>query len=316
MPHSLKVLRAFLGVFSLLLVGPLLAQPAGDKSAPDKKTTGKFIRLQKNADQPTALQTATVRYVPASGEGNLVVDLVGVVHIGDRDYYQKLNKQFEQYDVLLYELVAPQGTRIPKGGKRDSDNPLALMQQMMKILLGLDSQVEQIDYTKKNFVHADLSPEQMAEAMKDRGEDALTLVLGVTTDMLRQQNLRERNKEKNPHQQPDLDFGNLLLDPDGAQKMKRMMAQQMADSADGGLGPTLNNLLIGDRNKAAMKVFQTQLASGKKKIGIFYGAAHMPDFDKRLREDFGLKRDGEQWLTAWDLQKQRNALEDILKLLK
>ena len=63
-------------------------------------------------------------------------------------------------------------------------------------------------------------------------------------------------------------------------------------------------MALKDQYLAALKVFQKELAKGKKKIGIFYGAAHMPDFEKRLREDFGLKRDSEQWLTAWDLRER------------
>jgi hypothetical protein len=51
-----------------------------------------------------------------------------------------------------------------------------------------------------------------------------------------------------------------------------------------------------------MKVLQKELVGGKKKIAIFYGAAHMPDFERRLVEDFGMRRQGEEWLTAWDLR--------------
>ncbi|MGH7128138.1 MAG: hypothetical protein ACREIV_06195, partial [Planctomycetaceae bacterium] len=69
-----------------------------------------------------------------------------------------------------------------------------------------------------------------------------------------------------------------------------------------GLGPTLATLLIDDRNAACMKVFQKELAGGKTKIAIFYGAAHMPDFERRLEEEFGLKRAGADWLTAWNLE--------------
>lgn len=311
--------RALVIVLSLALVAPLLAeQPVEKKAAP-----GKFIRVQRNADkEPTALETAIVRYVPASGEGNLTVDLVSVVHIGDKGYYQKLNKEFENYDVVLYELVAPEGTRIPKGGKREGGlNPLAMMQQMMKMGMNLESQTELIDYTKKNFVHADMSPDQIAEAMKKRGDDPLTLILSVATEMIRQQNRQAQEKDKNPHAQPDLDPLTLLLDPDGPNKLKKVMATQMEDldGATAGLGQTLNTILITDRNGAAMKVFAKELANGKKKIAIFYGAAHMPDFEKRLRDDFGLKRGSEQWFTAWDLQQKaqpRNGLEDLLKLLK
>jgi hypothetical protein len=315
------LVRAVTALLFLLLVSPLRADTPNGKPADAKKAVSKFIRLQRNDQkQPTALETAIVRYVPASGEGGLTVDLIAAVHVGDKAYYEKLNKQMERYDVLLYELVAPQGTRIPKGGKRDSDNPLALIQQMTKTMLGLELQTEQVDYTKKNFVHADMSPEQMAAAIKDRGDDGLTLFLGVAADLLRQQNLQQRKQQKEPAKEADVDPLALLLDPEAGTKLKRTMAEQLGDleSGAGNLGQTLNTILVSDRNKAALKVFQTELAKGKKKIGIFYGAAHMPDFEKRLREDFGLKRDSDQWLKAWDLEKPGKApIEGLLnELLK
>ena len=48
--------------------------------------------------------------------------------------------------------------------------------------------------------------------------------------------------------------------------------------------------------------FQTELANGRKRIAIFYGAGHMADFEKRLVSDFGLKRDRVEWLPAWNLK--------------
>ena len=48
---------------------------------------------------------------------DVVVDLIGAVHVGEKAYYEALNKQFEDYDAVLYELVAPEGTRVPKGAK-------------------------------------------------------------------------------------------------------------------------------------------------------------------------------------------------------
>jgi hypothetical protein len=315
-------MRALVVMIGLVCVAPLLAEPPdrAKKAEFRKPAPAKFMRLQRDGkDQPVALETAIVRYVPASGEGDVTVDLVAAVHVGDKAYYEKLNKQFRQYDVLLYELVAPPGTRIPKGGRRDSGNPLALIQQMMKLALDLESQTERIDYTKKNFVHADLSPQQMAEAVRKRGDNGLTLILGIAADLLRQQNLQELKKEKGTAEKDeDVDLGTLLLDPDGPIKLKRMMAQQFVDMdiADGGLGHTISTILITDRNKAALQVLQKELVKGKKKIGIFYGAAHMPDFDKRLKEEFGLKRSSEQWLTAWDLKQQRKTgLFDLFKML-
>ena len=83
----------------------------------------RFMRVRKNgAGKPEALETSITRYetVNAAGE-RVTVDLIGVVHIGEKEYYQELNKQFEQYDALLYELVAPEGTRVPKGGRGEGE---------------------------------------------------------------------------------------------------------------------------------------------------------------------------------------------------
>lgn len=306
-----KIVSFLLGSLYFFLIPALQAQapPATKKPAVQKSTPTQFIRLQQDEKkQPVALETAIVRYVPSGGKGDLEVDLVGAVHIGDKEYYKKLNKQFQQYDVVLFELVAQPGTVIPKGGAK-KDDPFSLIMQVVKMVLDLELQTERIDYTKKNFVHADLSPEQMAEAIQKRGDDPMTLLLGFAADVLRQMNVRDMDSKEKPQPktstpEADLDLFSLLLDQDGPKKMKRMLAEQLVkvDSPTGGLGPTLNNILISDRNEAAMKVFQKELAKGKKKIAIFYGAGHMPDFEKRLRLDFGLEKKSVQWLEAWDLE--------------
>jgi hypothetical protein len=317
----MSYLRKSLWILAALLPLAYLAPaPADAPAAPKKKArpaaAGKFVRITGPAQKPLALETAVARYVPAGGEGELTVDLVSAVHVGDRSYYEELNRRLAKYDVVLYELVAPKGTRIPKGGKRDSTNPIALLQTLMRTVLHLESQTEQIDYTRKNFVHADLSPEEMLQAMRQRGESGLTLALGVAADILRQQNLQELRQGKAGAVGEDLDPLGLLFDPQAAGKLKRLLAQQLAtlDDENGGLGQTLNNLLIVDRNKAALRVFQKELAKGRKHIAIFYGAGHMPDMERRLLADFGLRRQGTTWLRAWDLQAAGSPVEGLLKL--
>src|SRR6476619_4568866 len=95
--------KTCLGV--LLLIWPSLLQAQEPR----------FIRLKERDGQATALEVAVTRY--ASKDKSVTVDLVGVVHLGDRVYYKKLNERFEQYEAVLYELVAPPGTQVPKGGK-------------------------------------------------------------------------------------------------------------------------------------------------------------------------------------------------------
>ncbi|MEC9002603.1 MAG: hypothetical protein VX644_04460 [Planctomycetota bacterium] len=296
--------------------GAKAAKTAPSAFVKPKKT--RFIQVKRTkSGEPEALQTAIVRYVPATGDNELIVDLIGAVHVGDRLYYQKLNKLFENYDVLLYELVAPEGTVIPKGGRTESTNPLSMIQTMMKSVLGLELQLEQVDYTKKNFVHADLSPEKMAEAMKKRGDDGLTLALGIAADFIRSQNVQTRKQATASKQSlPEIDPLSLLLDPQAGNKLKRIMAEQFdTEEAEDGLGSTLNTILISDRNKAALQVFQKEMVKGHKRIGIFYGAAHMPDFEKRLRLEYGLKLKSHLWVTAWDLEASSLPIPNLFKLL-
>src|SRR5262245_5920491 len=150
------------------------AKPAEEARA----EAAKYIRLRRDDSQrPLAMETAVVRFTSAARPG-VVVDLIGAVHIADKGYYDELNKLFESYDVLLYELVAPEGTKIPKGGRKGGNtHPIGALQDGMGSLLELQHQLACIDYTKDNFVHADMSPEEFNETMTDRGESFFQMFL-------------------------------------------------------------------------------------------------------------------------------------------
>lgn len=291
--------------------GPVIELP-GKKKLPSSK----FVQIKRDKDgKAKFLQTAVARYVPAKGNKDLVVDLVSVVHIGERKYYNQLNKLFEDYDAVLFELVMPKGAKVPKGGGKGSGNPLSMLQEMMTMVLQLDLQTKCIDYTCTNFVHADLSPKEMGDLMEKRGENALTLTLSIAADLLREQNKMQNKINPNAGTPLDDPF-KLLMDPQAPSKLKAMMAEQMEQMADGtGLGKTLNQLLIDDRNAACMKILQQQIVQGKKKIAIFYGAAHMPDFETRLIQDYGMKLQNVQWYNAWDLEPRQMNMLDLLKYL-
>ena len=127
------------------------------------------------------MQTAIVRYTAARRKpaGTAARPsrsiLIGAVHIGDIAYYRQLNEHFKQYDALLYELVAPEGTVVERGRGTSNAHPVGAMQNGIKTLLELDHQLEEIDYTQPNFVHADMSPDQFLQAMKDRNESFLQM---------------------------------------------------------------------------------------------------------------------------------------------
>ncbi len=295
-------LRKFapIGVVWLLLVSIAVC---GEPSKAAKDSAGKFLRLAKDdKGQSVAMETAIVRYASREcAKDAPTVDLIGAVHVADKTYYQQLNKEFEQYDVLLYELVAPAGTVVPKGGG-ESQSTLASIQKSMKSVLELEFQLDQIDYTKKNFVHADMSPDEFVKSMNKRGESIWSMMFRMMGNAMAQQS-------KNPAKSSDLDLLIALFSKNRALMLKRAMAEQFEDmeGAMAGLDGPEGSTIITERNKVVMAALTKQLASGKKRIGIFYGAGHLPDMEKRLQADFGMGRLEEHWLVAWDLKAKTKA---------
>jgi hypothetical protein len=265
------------------------------KTTSPKAHTGNLMRLVRDAhDEPVALCTPVIhmRSVDPAHAG-LVVDLIGAVHIGEKSYYAELNKRFDKYDAVLYELVSQKDLR-PTPGAR-SGSPISAVQVGMKDILNLEFQLDAIDYHKKNFVHADMSPEQFAKTMSDRGESIWTMLAQMWGAGIATQAGRSADES-------DLLFA--LFDKNRAIQLKRYMAEQMEDmeGAMRALDGPQGSAIITERNKAAIKVLGEEIAAGKKKLAIFYGAGHLADMEKRIHEEFGLQRTSIEWLEAWNLR--------------
>ncbi|MGI9518161.1 MAG: hypothetical protein ACR2NP_13990, partial [Pirellulaceae bacterium] len=204
------------------------------RPADEQASQTQFLRLHPAQGDAEALQTAITRY--ESGEQEpVVVDLIGAVHIGESSYYKTLNDLFADYDVVLYELVAPEGTRIPRGGgDRPTTNPISFLQTSAQRMLGLESQLKLVDYTPEHLRHADLSPTEMAEKMKERGDTTMSLVMGALTEMMNNPEMQARMND----QGADLTFSDMADMLTNPLKAKRFMAQQFAGSGmmDMGLG--------------------------------------------------------------------------------
>lgn len=279
---------------------------AAAKADAKAKSAHQYVRIQRDArDQPTAFQTAIVEFASNKpGQKDLRVDLVGAIHVGERPYYEELNRLFEKYDAVLYELVAPPGTRVPKGGGHQSGHPVGALQRGLKDMLDLEHQLDVVDYTKANLVHADMSPEQFSKSMDERGESFWTMFFQMMGQAMAQESQRNARGKST-----DLEMLMALFDKNRAVKLKRVLADQfegsegMIAALDGPKGSTI----ISGRNKVALETLAKEIAAGKKRIAIFYGAGHLSDLERRLVEEMGLKRSSERWLTAWNLSERTAA---------
>lgn len=298
-------------LFSIVAIAPV---PVRAADPPQKDDDAGFMRVTRDErGSPQTLDTAVVSYSNGKeGDERVAVDLVAAIHIGDRAYYEALNKRFEAYDAVLYELVAPEGAT-PDDRPADGDpHPIAVMQDGLKSLLDLEHQLTVVDYRKPNFVHADMSPEDFERAMKDRGESFVTMFLRLAFEGMR------RPPQAGAGEADDLKLLLALLSPNRPMALKRVMAGQLAQFGDlaSALDGPGGSAIVSDRNQKALEVLRAALEDGKKRVCIFYGAAHMPDFEKRLLADFGLKQAGREWIVAWDMKPNPQSNEFLERLRK
>ncbi len=316
----------FLPVLAVLpVLAPVLpAAAAGDDAGARVKQAAIAPQFLRYVEDPAAggrLETADVTYKNDKGE---TVCLVSAVHIGERSYFDGLNESFKKYDAVLYELVKPKGDGVPRPGEAPAaggDGPNAGIrdvQRLMKDTLGLEFQLDRVDYTPKNFVHADLDAETFERMQAERGESIATLMLQGFMKSMTDQRAGGDNPPaalEDP-EQALRDIVRTFTRPDSERQLKQMLAKQMVemDGSLAGLGPDDNSVILTERNKAAMKVVESTLKSGQRNLAVFYGAAHMPDLENRLAA-LGFEKVATEWRLAWDLKiraDQPSAVEGLL----
>jgi hypothetical protein len=251
------------------------------------------------------------------------VDLIGAIHIADKAYYEKLNARFTRYDAMLYEMVGEsvqrrrhwqaegeknlpkEETKVMEEEKEAGQNLSWLhpLYDTMEKSLGLTGQLAVVDYTPSNFVHADMTLRQFAEAQQKKNESFLSLWWkSVVTQM------------KHPEMEPEgpglLKIMEILCRKDSTTEMRRIVGKLFggADNMLASLEADGGTVILTERNRVALEVLKEQIALGRKNLAIFYGAAHLPDMDQRMHE-MGFETVGWEWFTAWDLPPAPPAIE-------
>ncbi len=298
--------RVFATFVFLVMAGAALphrARGADDVPAAKPSTTpatqptsdSGFLRFIENDKGGGALETAIVTYRNKNG---VKVHLVAALHVGEKEYYAGLAKTFDDYDALLYELIKRKGTVAPVRGQ-PTGSAIGAFQRWLKTTLELDYQLDDIDYTKPNFVHADLDWETFEQLQSDRGES----ISGIMLQSMLHQWSRQLEGTSKMRDVTLIDLLVALRSPDRARQFKLMLAQSFGDIEDQMAGMTGPNgsVIITKRNKRALEVLKSTIESGKKEIGIFYGAGHMTDMEKRLVQ-MGFSRIGKtEWRIGWDM---------------
>ncbi|MBG7608913.1 MAG: hypothetical protein IZT59_12930 [Verrucomicrobia bacterium] len=253
---------------------------------------GDFIRVNET-EETAKLQTAVFGYE----KDGVRVDLIGAIHLADKRYYEFLNKHFENYEVLLFEMVGGEhlgGGKNPavvkEAEKEDNLAGLRVIYETMEKALGLTGQGDLIDYFAENFIHADLTMAEFEALQEERGESLLGFMIkaGIAA--------------KKPSREPNSInlMRGMLTGRSDLVKLELMHTMAEGDTQIDSLSG--ENVIIGDRNGKCLEVLAEQVVAGKKNVGIFYGAAHFPDMERQLVAK-GYKQVSRKWLTAWRVAK-------------
>ena len=251
-----------------------------------------FIRVDED-EKNSRLQTSVTRYV----KDGVSVDLIGAVHIADKQYFLDLNNLFTQSEVLLFEMVGgdkmKEGKNLNDAKKKDAQfSFLETMYNTMQDKLDLTGQKDHVDYSKENFVHADLSMEDFQKLQKEKKESLLSFAM------------KNAQGAKKPAKQPDMGKLFKALLTGNSDLLKLNIVHTLGQGDDQIAAFAGKSVIIGDRNVKCLEVMNEQIEAGKKNIGIFYGAAHFPDMEERMLK-MGFKKTNQYWMTAWNIDKAK-----------
>lgn len=266
-------------MFKKYLIGALLMLSATTVKAQDSKIED-FIRYKEG----DGLQVAVTSYVSSS---NTVV-LVGAVHVGDKEYYKKVQAELDTYDAVLYEGVK-QGTKVNPETK-----VLNTIQHLMGDVLGLQFQKDGIDYTRKNLIHADITIDELDEKLD--GESIVPFGQYIKSEHF-------------DYLKPILDTVGPVLKQCIPEEVRNRLKAQLARSLSQAdvskqLSPQMFKAIVEDRNKIVIDTLQKTVKDSpeKKNIAVFYGCAHNLDLQRRLIK-LGYIEKFKRWFTAWRIEE-------------
>lgn len=318
-----------------------------------------YMRITRATNGAASLDIAVREFQPADKHSPKIY-LVAVSHLGEEAYYSQLQSMLENTDRVLFEGVRASAERA-KPMPRDPNAPprpkmpkpaageYSLQAEMAKSL-GLKFQLEAIDYERPHFLNSDMTIAQISEVLNP------TQHLGPPTASSAN---TSRPPPKADEDSGSAQFENLLSAMDGSgflgkvlqiglrfigssEKMQALVKLAFIEVL-GGLDGDLSNLeipapglkellnvLIDKRNAVVIEDVRTAMheANAPKSIAIFYGAAHMPNMELKLRHELGYRPVQDQWFQAFsvdpvksglsqaDIQMIRGMVDIQMKMLK
>jgi hypothetical protein len=269
-----------------------------------KSSRPEFLRITDNA-----LQTAI--YTLNNADSSIRIKLIGVIHVGDVQYYRNIQILTKDLDYLYYEgiqLNSPSPAKIPylssfqtetkeERGNRKGVKEIATFQNEFAKAFHF---VEQSDYLKpqKNWINADVTISQFLEILKKSNLNLEILTKNLSVDA---KTAFEEDSNEISSTMHEEDKDTVII------KYKRKMAKYLVKSAeelcfDDGMKIPREAIII-ERNKIALRFLMDKIHSpNPQELGLLYGAAHLPHFLEVLQKEHNFQLHSVEWLDAWSLK--------------
>lgn len=295
---------------SILLCGLVVSSFARDEA---------FLRIEKGSLGSDCLQVALRRYSIPEADSKTVL-LVGVSHVGTESYYQKLQEILDEADVVLFEGVDGNRPEFKLAMKEQTPERSSLQVNLARAL-GLVFQLHHIDYSRDHFINSDLSSEQLMALFE--GEEMPDSAPAAQAQM---EDLLESMEQTSVSGQVAAAVLEFLEGRPGWSKGMRWSFVKILGSITGNVSQypglpeemrTLMSVLIDGRNIQVMKDIHDQLERIQpgQTIAVFYGAAHMHDFEVRLENEMDATVMETEWVTAFCGNLQTSGLNILQKNL-
>ena len=262
----------------------------------------KYIRFEENKIQ---LAKKTFR-----NNAGMSITLLAAQHVADSDFYEAHKILLEQADMVLFE-----GKGLDEEGSKFNLSELGQLNRkitdrhfLVANAFGLSYQLDYTDYRKSNFIHADYSFEQTATMEKFDTIEAMISQIKKNIEDIKEKFSHQSNEPLQFYFEQEVNkFSELGIAAYFSQAipfllMDEMQLKQKINNAEWYENEfTKRNQIVEEKLAEILGKQQTQSQKAPHII-IYYGAAHMPHFERVIKERYSFLPESQEWFTSISLE--------------
>lgn len=220
-------------------------------------------------------------------EGKPDIWLVGAVHVGTAAYYSQIQSLLNAQGTVLYEGVKQEGASL-KPMKPNPNDPKPVY-KVLSDAIGLDFQLNDIDYNHANWSDTDLTWQKIMELNKKEAKGKPDQVDTIASLL-------------DPNGKTAKLFSTMIgsATPGMREAFKILMVKIVASGKGPTLDPTTSDIVVTARNQVVLDRLATLIKGPNppKSIAVFFGAIHQPGLEKSLVATDGYKEADQKWYTS------------------